>query len=190
MSKAIIGIDLGGTNVKTAVVSREGEVMGKDSRPTDAEKGLEAVLAKMVEGVDAALQAANLQRSDALAVGIGAPGPMNWQTGVVFAPPNLPGWKDVPLSELMHERLNIPVYVDNDGSASGQAEWFARKSQMDMAYLFLEYGVGGAVLMDGTPTPIRDPLGQTYVPTTRPGHRLPHAWVTRDGQRLSWPKGR
>ena len=98
MSKAIIGIDLGGTNVKTAVVSREGEVMGKDSRPTDAEKGLEAVLAKMVEGVDAALQAANLQRSDALAVGIGAPGPMNWQTGVVFAPPNLPGWKDVPLS--------------------------------------------------------------------------------------------
>ena len=109
MTKAMIGIDLGGTNVKTAVVSREGEVMGKDSRPTDADQGLEAVLDKMVEGVDAALQAAKVRRADVLAAGIGAPGPMNWQTGVVFAPPNLPGWKDVPLARLMRERLQIPV---------------------------------------------------------------------------------
>ncbi|HQK76574.1 MAG TPA: ROK family protein, partial [Candidatus Hydrogenedentes bacterium] len=151
MTKAMIGIDLGGTNVKTAVVSREGEVMGKDSRPTDADQGLEAVLDKMVEGVDAALQAAKVRRADVLAAGIGAPGPMNWQTGVVFAPPNLPGWKDVPLARLMRERLQIPVYVDNDANVACYGEfWLGVGRNVDsMVLLTLGTGVGGGIVLMG-----------------------------------------
>lgn len=58
-------------------------------------------------------------------------------------------------------------------------EWQAHDIELGYHYEL------GAVVPDGTPTPERDPLGQTYVPTTRPGHRLPHAWVERDGKRLS-----
>jgi glucokinase len=177
VSKAIIGIDLGGTNVKTAVVSREGRVMGKDSRPTDAEKGLDAVLAKMTEGVDAALQAANLGRSDVLAVGIGAPGPMNWQTGVVFAPPNLPGWSNVPLAELMHERLGISVYVDNDANAACYGEfWLGVGRNVDsMILLTLGTGVGGGLVLMGQL--LRGPDGTAG--------EIGHICVERDGRQCN-----
>ncbi len=177
MTKAMIGIDLGGTNVKTAVVSREGEVMGKDSRPTDADQGLEAVLDKMVEGVDAALQAAKVRRADVLAAGIGAPGPMNWQTGVVFAPPNLPGWKDVPLARLMRERLQIPVYVDNDANVACYGEfWLGVGRNVDsMALLTLGTGVGGGIVLMGQL--LRGPDGTAG--------EIGHLCVKRDGRQCN-----
>ena len=177
MSEAYIGIDLGGTNVKTAVVSREGDVMGKDSRPTDAEKGLEAVLAKMAEGVDAALEAANLLRSGVAAMGIGAPGPMNWQTGVVFAPPNLPGWKDVPLAKLMRERLNIPAYVDNDANVACYGEFWlgVGKNVESMVLLTLGTGVGGGIVV----------LGQLLRGPDGTAAEIGHLCVRRDGRQCN-----
>ncbi len=151
MSKVVVGVDLGGTNVKTAVVSREGKLLAKDSRPTDAEKGLDTVLAKMVEGVDAALAEAGLDRSNMLAVGVGAPGPMNWQTGVVYSPPNLPGWKDVPLADLMGERLGVPVFVDNDANVACYGEFWSGAGQgvESMVLLTLGTGVGGGMVVLG-----------------------------------------
>ncbi|HOT50039.1 MAG TPA: ROK family protein, partial [Candidatus Hydrogenedentes bacterium] len=81
MSELIIGVDLGGTNVKTAIVSRDKKVLGKDSRPTRAEEGPEAVMTCMAESVEAVLAQTGAKRGDVIAAGIGAPGPMNWQTG-------------------------------------------------------------------------------------------------------------
>ena len=80
MSNVVIGMDLGGTNAKTAVCSKDGELLGKDSRPTDADQGQDVVLDRMVEGFHAALKDAGLSAGDVLGVGIGVPGPMNWQT--------------------------------------------------------------------------------------------------------------
>ena len=89
-----------------------------------------------------------IDRAKILGVGITFPAVMSEDGSRLLFAPTL-GLREVPVSGLI-ANIPYPVYVDNDGSASGQAEWFARKSQMDMAYLFLEYGVGGAVLMDGT----------------------------------------
>src|SRR5512134_3699547 len=98
MNSVVAGVDLGGTNVKTAVVARNGRMLGKDSRPTRAAEGPDVVIDTMVASVEQAAENAQVDPSDMLAVGVGAPGPMNWQTGVVFSPPNLPGWQDVPLA--------------------------------------------------------------------------------------------
>ncbi|MCH8204811.1 MAG: ROK family protein, partial [Candidatus Hydrogenedentes bacterium] len=105
MAEALLGIDLGGTLVKTALVSRDKKILSKDARPTRAHEGLDVVLDVIAASVEAVLADAGHAREEVLAACIGAPGPSNPHTGVVFSPPNLPGWKDVPLAELMTERL-------------------------------------------------------------------------------------
>ncbi len=151
MNSVVVGIDLGGTNVKTAVVARNGKMRGKDSRPSRADDGLDAVVDTMVASVEQALENAGADPSDMLAVGVGAPGPMNWRTGIVFSPPNLPGWKDVPLADIMSERLNVPAYVDNDANVACWGEfWSGAGTEVDsMVCLTLGTGVGGGIVVDG-----------------------------------------
>ncbi|MDZ4861570.1 MAG: ROK family protein, partial [Candidatus Hydrogenedentes bacterium] len=151
MNLVVAGIDLGGTNVKTAIVARNGDLLGQDSRPTHSEAGLDAVLDTMAESLDVALEHANVDPSALLAVGIGAPGPMNWRTGVVFSPPNLPGWEDVPLAELMRKRLNVPTYVDNDANVACWGEfWSGAGREVDsMVCVTLGTGVGGGIVVFG-----------------------------------------
>ncbi|HOQ90600.1 MAG TPA: ROK family protein, partial [Candidatus Hydrogenedentes bacterium] len=118
MAHVVIGVDLGGTNVKTALVTENRQLIAKDSRPTRAEEGPEAVMDVMAEAARDLLSRTGLGASDVLAAGFGAPGPMNWQTGVVYSPPNLPGWKDVPLADEMQRRLGVPCFVDNDANVA------------------------------------------------------------------------
>ncbi|MBI5093254.1 MAG: ROK family glucokinase [Candidatus Hydrogenedentes bacterium] len=149
MSQVIIGVDLGGTNVKTAVASRDGQLLSKDSRPTHAEGGPDVVMDAMQESITAALKGAGLASKDVLAAGIGAPGPMNWQTGVVYSPPNLPGWHNVPLAELMQKRLGYPCYVDNDANVACYGEYWsgAGRGADTMCLLTLGTGVGGGIVV-------------------------------------------
>jgi glucokinase len=151
VSELIIGVDLGGTNVKTALVSRDKKIIGKDARPTHAEGGPSAVMAVMVDGVDAVLKTAGATRTDVLAAGFGAPGPMNWQTGIVYSPPNLPGWKNVPLADEMRKRLGFPCYVDNDANVACYGEYWlgAGQGAENMCLLTLGTGVGGGIVVFG-----------------------------------------
>ncbi len=151
MSELIIGVDLGGTNAKTAVLTRDRRLLAKDSRDTRAEGGPEVVMDVMVESIDAALAKAGASRSDVLAAGFGAPGPMNWQTGVVFSPPNLPGWKDVPLAAEMQKRLGFPCFVDNDANVACYGEfWLGAGQGADtLVLLTLGTGVGGGIVVFG-----------------------------------------
>jgi len=147
----VLGVDLGGTNVRTAAVGRDKRVLGKDVRPTRAEGGPEAVVDVMVESIEAVLANAGLSRADVLAAGVGAPGPMNWQTGVVFSPPNLPGWKNVPLAQIMTDRLGFPCYVENDANVACYGEYWlgAGQSVDNMCLLTLGTGVGGGIVVFG-----------------------------------------
>ena len=151
MSQVVVGVDLGGTNVKTAVVSLDKQLLAKESRPTNAEKGPEAVIVTMEAAVRSLLQTQGIGLADVLAVGFGAPGPMNWQTGVVYSPPNLPGWKNVPLAEAMQRRLGVPCFVDNDANVACYGEYWmgAGQNTENMAVLTLGTGVGGGIVVFG-----------------------------------------
>lgn len=149
--EAILGIDLGGTNIKAALVSRDRSILGKCSVPTDAANGPDAVIAAMVRAGERLLNECSLRKDQVLAAGVGAPGPMNWQTGIVYSPPNLPGWKDVPLAESMTERLGIETFVDNDANVACFGEYWLGEGQgtENMCMLTLGTGVGGGIVVFG-----------------------------------------
>ena len=151
MSEVIIGIDLGGTLVKTAAVTRDKRILHKDSRPTRADEGPRVVMDVMVETFEAVVERVGATRDDVLAVAIGAPGPLDWQTGFVYELPNLPGWCDVPLGETMHERLGLPCFVDNDANAACYGEFWlgAGQGTQTMCTLTLGTGVGGGIVVSG-----------------------------------------
>jgi glucokinase len=147
----LIGIDLGGTNVRAAVVTRKGEVVEKAQRPTDAEGGPTKVVDNIVAVVKEAMERAGVGNGAIIAGAVGAPGPMNWQTGVVYSPPNLPGWKDVPLAEMVTSRLGFTVYVDNDANAACYGEfWSGAARDVDSCVMLtLGTGVGGGIVVEG-----------------------------------------
>jgi len=151
VSGLFVGVDLGGTNVRTAVVSRDKKILGKDARSTRAEEGPAAVMDCMADSVQAALRSAGASSKDVLAAGFGAPGPMNWQTGVVYSPPNLPGWKNVHLADEMAKRLGFPCYVDNDANVACYGEYWlgAGQGAENMCLLTLGTGVGGGIVVFG-----------------------------------------
>lgn len=151
MSKVVVGIDLGGTNIKTAVVTEARELLAKSSRPTNADAGPEALMDEMADAVRDLLQECGKSGDDVIAACFGAPGPMNWQTGVVYSPPNLPGWKNVPLADEMRQRLDFPCFVDNDANVACYGEFWmgAGRGTENMAVLTLGTGVGGGVIVFG-----------------------------------------
>ncbi len=174
MSEVIVGVDLGGTNVKTAIVSRDKKILAKDSRPTNAEEGPEAVMDVMEQAIRELTASSGLTLSNVLAAGFGAPGPMNWQTGIVYSPPNLPGWKNVPLADAMKKRLGVPCYVDNDANVACYGEYWlgAGQGTESMAVLTLGTGVGGGVVV----------FGQLLRGIDGTAAELGHLKVQRDGR--------
>lgn len=151
MSKYIVGVDLGGTNLRSAIVTEDEKILARASRSTDAEKGPEAVMEAIRACVMDAVEQSGLGKDNMLSVGIGAPGPMNWQTGVVFSPPNLPGWKNVPLADEMKKRLGVPCYVENDANVACFGEFWlgAGRGAEQMALLTLGTGLGGGIVTHG-----------------------------------------
>lgn len=151
MAEVVLGIDLGGTFVKAALVDRDRRLLAKTTVPTQVESGPDGVMAVMVNAADELLARAGLDRRDVLAAGIGAPGPMNWKTGVVFLPPNLPGWRNVPLAEEMERRLGVPCYVENDANAACYGEHWsgAGRGVGNMCLLTLGTGIGGGIVVFG-----------------------------------------
>ena len=151
MSRCVLGIDLGGTGVKTALVSEEKAILGQETRPTEAIKGQDVVVDNIVASANAVMATAGVERSEIVAVGIGAPGPLSSVTGVVFSPPNLPGWKDVSLAKILEERLDVPCFLENDANAACYGEYWmgAGQGSENMCVLTLGTGVGGGVVTHG-----------------------------------------
>jgi glucokinase len=151
MSDVVIGIDLGGTNVKTAAVTREGKILFHDHRDTHADGGPDVVMRNMAESAEACIKGAGVSKKEVLACGVGAPGPMNWQTGIVYSPPNLPGWHNVRLADEMQKRLGVKCYVDNDANCACYGEFWsgAGRGFETICLLTLGTGVGGGIVVFG-----------------------------------------
>jgi glucokinase len=151
MKNLVMGIDLGGTFVKTAIVSQDKEIIAKASRPTNAENGPDAVIQTMADSARDLMQSAGVDPAQVCAVGMGCPGPLNWQTGIVYETPNMPGWIDIPLAAKMQAQLGIPAYLENDANAACYGEYWlgAGQGAQTMAVLTLGTGVGGGIVVFG-----------------------------------------
>ncbi len=142
----ILGIDLGGTKIRSMSFDHAMNVVGEDYRETDAHEGPEAVIRRMADSAWAAAKGRPI-----LAAGISTPGPSKPSEGIVTAPPNLPGWKDVPLAKLLGGLLNVPAWIENDANAAALAEHHsgAGRGLQHMILVTLGTGVGGGLILDG-----------------------------------------
>lgn len=145
----VVGIDVGGTNIVAGTVAEDGsEVLGLVSEPTIAEQGAEAVVARIVKLARASIAAAG--RREIVGAGIGSPGPLNTETGVVILTPNL-GWVNMPLRDRIADALQLPATLDNDANCAIFGEWWRGAAQgVDhVVGLTIGTGVGGGIVLDG-----------------------------------------
>jgi glucokinase len=149
MSDVAIAVDLGGTNIRAAIVTRSGEVQHFRSVRTAARGGVYAVVDQMVNLVNEVLDAHGSRLSAGL--GVVAPGPLEPKTGIVRFAPNLAGWENVPLARLLQERLEIPVNLGNDANcaALGESMFGAGRDVDNLIYLALGTGLGAGIIHQG-----------------------------------------
>ncbi len=151
MSTHAIGIDLGGTNLRGAVVNGNLEIVARRQTLTRAEEGPDAIVGRIAEIVTGLRQETGLTAGSIQAIGIGAPGPLDSRAGVVLTTPNMPGWENYPLAAKVEQRTGIAALLENDANCAGWGEYRAGAGAgcRDMVLMTLGTGVGGAVILDG-----------------------------------------
>ncbi|MDD6883720.1 MAG: ROK family protein [Eubacteriales bacterium] len=147
-----VGIDVGGTGLKAGVVNEQGKIIAKASCPTGVERGPEPVIHDMAMLAKQAIAQSGVPMEEVAAIGIGIPGIMDPETGIVPFCTNL-FWHNVPLVEWMHRDIDKPIFVGNDATVAGLAESVAGVSAgaKNSIFITLGTGVGGGIVLDGKP---------------------------------------
>ena len=150
MNDFSIGVDLGGTNLRIAAVDVNGLLVEKVTLGTKVSLGRDHVLNDMCEAIQH-LSEKYKNSAQMLGIGIGVPGIIDMQTGLLRESPNLPGWADYPVRAEIERRLSTVVILENDANVAAFGEkWLgAAKEHDDMAMLTLGTGVGGGLVMGG-----------------------------------------
>lgn len=147
----MLGIDVGATKVALALAGPEGRLVARRRRPTAATRDGPADVRRIAADARQLLGEADADWSDVASVGVSVPGPLDSERGVLLEPPNLPGWVDVPVQQLLEEASGRPVHVENDANAAALAEWRfgAGRGASHLAYLTMSTGVGAGLVLGG-----------------------------------------
>lgn len=176
--RPVLAIDLGGTQTRTALITPQPMpgVLARRAEPTRDDDGVDAVLDRITELAAATRDEAAAHGLPApIGVGISSPGPLDPWRGVVLAPPNLAGWRDVPLRDVVADGLDLPTFVERDTNVAAQAEWRygAARGTQDLVYITVSTGIGAGAVIEGRP--LTGPLGTAG--------ELGHLVVELDGPR-------
>ncbi|MBI3260577.1 MAG: ROK family protein [Ignavibacteriae bacterium] len=142
----IIAIDLGGTHIKSAIVTSDGKILHQRSQLTHTEKGPDFVL----QSIASIISYLTKHFPETVAIGLGVPGVVTGN-GVIRVAPNFPNWINIPLKEYLEQRFPLPVAIDNDANvaALAEAELGAGKNQQNFLFITLGTGVGGCIISNG-----------------------------------------
>ena len=151
MSSNVVGIDIGGTKLATVVADKDGNILQKVRKPTESEKGPRHAVQLLLEMVDEVLDLAKLPREDISGIGVSCGGPLDTKTGIIYSPPNLPGWDALPLKELIESEFHIPTVIENDANASALAEarFGGGRGYDYVLYMTMSTGIGGGIVANG-----------------------------------------
>ncbi len=149
MRKAIIGIDIGGTKIAGGLVTMKGRLVESVTLPTRASEGKKASLGQILAVIQRLCDQGG-GREKIAGIGLVAPGPLNPHTGLVINPPNLPGWKNVNLGQIVERRFHVPAKVENDANAAGLAEvlFGAAKGHRHVFYVTISTGIGTGIVIN------------------------------------------
>lgn len=144
----IFGVDIGGTNVKLGILSREGDILDAGSVPTRAAEGP----GRVAERARDWLRERGGDERNCIAAGVDCAGLVDGSKGYLYSSPNLPGWKEIDLAAIFSEHLALPVVVENDVNAAAYGEYRrgAGKGTSCFACVTLGTGVGGGIITGGT----------------------------------------
>ena len=150
MNQVVIGVDLGGTNMRTALLSPDGLILDRHKVSTHAAEGWKQVVARLVENIVRYQKIAIGKGLTVAAAGVGAPGVIQMDSGIVVKSPNFPDWNNLPLKEVLEKALNVPVFIENDANAAALGErWLgAGRDINSMILLTLGTGVGGGIVLN------------------------------------------
>ncbi len=150
MNTNVVGVDMGGTKILSAVVDGEGKILGTAKIPTNAKSNTSIVIDRIADCIRKAIDDAHVDKKSIEAIGIGAPAVLDPDTGVVIFAPNL-GWKSVPLKSELEARINMPTFVDNDVNVGtlGEHAFGAGQNVENLVGIFVGTGIGGGIVLNG-----------------------------------------
>lgn len=149
--KYIASIDLGGTNLKIALLDCRYKIIARNYLSTQSFTRKNQLIHAIVSSVNRIIQSNNLKKDAILGLGLGLPGPIDVKKGLVHFFPNIPGWKEVRIRELLQSKLKLPVFIDNDANLMALAEFRlgAAKGTTNAVCITLGTGVGGGIILEG-----------------------------------------
>lgn len=141
----LIGVDVGGSKIRLGVLDEQGKILRQAIQETEAQAGFDRVLHQLKSIIQSAID------REVVGIGVGVPGPVDFGKGMVEFCPNLPGWENVALKEILFKEFRLPVLVDNDANCALAGEMWqgAGRGKKDVCLLTLGTGIGGAVAIDG-----------------------------------------
>ena len=151
MKKHVVGIDIGGTKLATVVADNTGHILNKVRKPTLSDRGPEYALQLLFDMVRETVELSGLEQAAISAIGVSCGGPLDTKTGIVYSPPNLPGWDALPLKAQLESEFHIPVTIENDANASALAEYRfgGGRGYSAVLYMTMSTGIGGGIVIDG-----------------------------------------
>jgi glucokinase len=145
-----VGIDVGGTNIKAGVVDDGGEPLSHVSVPTEATRGPQVGLENIARAAEMAISQSGLGRGALRGAGLATPGTMDIPAGYLVDPPNLPGWVNFPIRDLLSKKLQLPTVLQNDANAAAYGEFWAGRAKDARSLVFwtLGTGIGCGIIID------------------------------------------
>ena len=161
MTEQLIAVDLGGTQIRTARYDLDFNLLQRENTLTQAAAGVKPTIERLKTYIRKVMPAGT---DGVLGIGISSPGPLNPFTGVIVAPPNLPGWLDIPLRDIIAAEFNLPVYIGNDANVAALAEASKGTAQgcRHVAYITVSTGIGAGIICDGKLLLGRDGLAAEF----------------------------
>ncbi len=171
-----LGIDLGGTNIATGVVDENYKIVGTGKIKTNTGRSADEIADDMAKSVYMAIEDAKIDKSEIVAIGIGSPGAIDPQNGVVGFAANL-GFNNVPLCKMLKDRTGFDFYIENDANAAAYGELIAGagKGKKDFIAITLGTGVGGGIIIDG----------KIYSGFNHGGGELGHTVIVHEGEQCT-----
>ena len=151
MKKYRIGVDIGGTNVKIALVDFDGKIVYSNTVPTRAEMGYEAGVNNIKQAIKELMQETGETAATIEAIGFGLPGQIDYKEGIVKNLPNIPGWVNIPLAKIIEDEFSIPTRLDNDVrcAALGELNFGAGKGCENLICITVGTGIGSGIVLNG-----------------------------------------
>ena len=171
-----IGIDIGGTSIKGAGITKEGKVLEVFSLPVDKQDNQETTINKLIDAVNKYIKEQGFKKEELLGIGLGVPGVMDTKAGVITYSNNL-RWNELPIVEMMEKGTGLPVKITNDANAAalGEAKFGAGRKYQNLLMVTLGTGVGGGIIIDG----------HIFEGNLGKGAELGHMVVVIDGEQCS-----